>query len=155
MDDLDALDKRILYTLQRDSRHASTSDIADEMDVSPSTVRKRITRLEDRGIIRGYHADIDYQRTGYQLHTLIVCTAPIDAREQLAREALDVPGVVAVREVMTGGENIHVSALGADHDDLSRIGQDLSAIGLEVADEDLIRNEYVNPFDSFRSADER
>jgi len=60
-----------------------------------------------------------------------------------------VPGVVAVREITTGTENVHVEAIGTDGDDLSRIGQDLDALGLEVVDEDLIRNEYEHQFHQF------
>jgi hypothetical protein len=60
-----------------------------------------------------------------------------------------VSGVVAVREVMTGTENVHVEAIGSDSDDLSRIGRDLDELGLEVVDEDLIRNEYERAFHGF------
>jgi DNA-binding Lrp family transcriptional regulator len=147
--DIDELDERIIYELQRDARHTSASDIADECGVSPSTVRKRIQGLEEAGVLRGYHPDVDYERAGYQLRTLIVGTAPVPEREELARAALDVDGVVAVREVMTGSENLHVEVVGADGDDLSRIGRDLDALGIEVEDEDLIRNEYENPYERF------
>ncbi|WP_327050642.1 Lrp/AsnC family transcriptional regulator [Halomicrococcus gelatinilyticus] len=150
MDDgLDDLDGRILYALQRDARHTSAAEIADEAGVAPSTVRKRIARLEARGVVRGYHVDADYQRAGYQLHALVTCTAPIDEREQLVHEALDVQGVVSVREVMTGEDNVRVTAVGTDHDDLNRIAQELSAVGLDVTDENLVRGEHVRPFDSF------
>jgi DNA-binding Lrp family transcriptional regulator len=146
---LDELDFRILYMLQRNARDVSSGTIAEQADVSPSTVRNRLKRLEDTGIIRGYDADVNYERAGYQLYTLIVCTAPVRRREELAEAALDVPGVVRVKEVMTGEENVHVNAVGADSDDLSRIGRDLDELGLEVADEDIIRNEYTGPFSGF------
>ncbi|WP_135533439.1 MULTISPECIES: Lrp/AsnC family transcriptional regulator [Halostella] len=148
-DPLDDLDKRIIHTLQRDARKTSASTIAEEADVSASTVRNRIRNLEETGILTGYNPEVNYEKAGYQLLTLIICTAPIPKREELAQEALEVPGVVAVREVMTGTENVHVEAIGTDGDDLSRIGQDLNAIGLEIVDEDLIRNEYENPFHGF------
>jgi DNA-binding Lrp family transcriptional regulator len=149
--DLDELDRFIVYALQRDARHTSASEIAEEAGVSPSTVRKHIATLEEIGIVQGYHVDVDYERAGYQLHTLIVCTADVPEREELARRARDVEGVVAVREVMTGAENVHVEVVGRDGDDLSRIGRELDAIGLHVEDEDLIRNEYFTPFDDFAS----
>lgn len=147
---LDELDRRVIYELQVDARHTSSSDIAEEMDVSASTVRNRIARLEDRGILRGYHADVDYEKAGFQLYTLIVCTAPIPQREELAREALEVTGVVEVQEVMTGEENVLASVVGEDSDDLSRIGRELSGIGLHVVDEDVIRNHHVHPYHRFK-----
>jgi len=146
---LDELDRYIIYSLQADARHTSSSDIAEEMDVSASTVRNRITQLEDRGIIRGYHADVDYEEADFQLHTLIICTAPIPDRETLAREAGEIPGVVDVQEVMTGEDNVLVTVIGEDSDDLTQIGRELSALGLHVVDEDIIRNRHFHPYHRF------
>src|SRR6056297_1595131 len=149
LEGLDDLDPKILHSLQQDARRTSSQDIADEAGVSASTVRNRSSRLEERGIIKGYHADVDYERAGYQLYTLIVCTAPVQRREELAADAVNVPGVVRVEEVMTGAENVHVFAVGTDSDDLSRIGRDLDELGLEVADEDILRSVHSGPFEGF------
>lgn len=152
--ELDDLDEYILFRLQRDARTTSAAEIAGDYGVSPSTVRNRIKRLEDDGIVRGSHLDVDYERAGYQLYTVIFCTAPIPERESLAEQALDVPGVISVRELMTGDENVHIVALGRDSDDLSRIGRDLSALGFEIVEEELIRNEYTRPYHGFDAAEE-
>jgi len=151
---IDDIDKRILYELQRDARHTTASDIAESLDVSARTVRNHIAQLEEEGVIEGYDAKVNFEKAGYQLHTLIVCTAPIHEREEIVRRALEVPGVVAVREVMTGEENVHVEVVGVDGNDLSRIGRDLDEVGLEVADEDIIRNEYSTQYEGFRDPDE-
>ena len=150
---LDDLDRAILYALQQNARNTSASEIAETAGVSPSTVRKRIAKLEERDVVSGYHVDVDYTTAGFQLHTLIVCTAPIPDREELARKARAVDGVVAVREVMTGGENVHVEVVGEDGDDLSRIGRELDSLGLHVEDEDLIRNEYVTAYEGFTDSE--
>lgn len=149
---LDELDRYIVYCLQDDARNASSSEIADRMGVSSSTVRNRIHRLEDDGIITDYTAHVDFETAGSQLHTLIVCTAPIPERNELARKALEIEGVIDVREVMTGEENVHVGIVGTDSNDLTRIGEELDQIGLEVNDEDLIRNEYTTPYKGFDAA---
>lgn len=153
-DDLDRLDKHIIYSLQEDSRGASSNDVAEGMGVSSSTVRNRIKQLEKRGILNGYRVDVDWEEAGSQLYTLIVCTAPIPTREELARKALEVGGVVHVREVMTGEQNVHLGVVGTDSDDLTRIGRELDELGLEVNDEDLIRNEYTHPHHGFESAEQ-
>ena len=147
--ELDALDRRILYALQREARHTSSSDIAASLDVSASTVRNRIQRLEDADVIEGYHAAVDYEATGHQFFTLIVCTAPIPDREVLAAAAAEVPGVVEVQEVMTGDANVLVRAVGVDTDDLTRIGEDLDDLGLRVSDEDLIRSIHRRSYSQF------
>lgn len=147
--ELDSVDRRILYHLQKDARHASSSDIADRIGVSASTVRTRLNKLEESGIVRGYNVDIDYDLAGYPLYTKIICTAPVPDRGELTRRAREVDGVTAVREIMTGKRNVYVNAIGADHDDLNRITEELDEIGLEIVDEQLIRDEYVCPFHGF------
>jgi len=147
--ELDTLDREILYTLQAEARHTSSTDIAASLDVSASTVRNRIQQLEADGVLRGYHADVDYESAGYQLFTLIVCTAPIPEREELAAAAATVPGVVEVQEVMTGEANVLVRAIGEDGDDLTRIGEELDELGLHVSDEDLIRETHRSPYTGF------
>jgi len=147
--DLDDVDRCILYSLQEDARRMSASTIADRVDVSARTVRNRIDQLEASGVISGYRLDVDYESAGYQLHTMVVCTAPIAERGEIARDAADVHGVVNVREIMTGDQNLLVEVVGTDGDDLSRITSDLNALGLHVNDEDIIRNEYDSSFHAF------
>lgn len=152
--ELDTLDRRILYKLQKEARSTSSSDVATEFDASPSTVRNRIQQLEADGVIRGYHADVDYETAGYQLFNLIFCTAPIPDREELAAEAAEITGVVEVLEVMTGETNVLVQAVGVDGDDLTRIGEELDDLGLQILDEDLIRNTHRSPYSYFQEAPE-
>jgi DNA-binding Lrp family transcriptional regulator len=147
--ELDSIDKRILYYLQQDARRTSSSDIAEELGLSSSTVRTRLNKLEDTGIVRGYHLDIDYDLAGYPLYTKIICTAPIPDRDDLANRAREIRGVTAVREIMTGERNVYVNAIGTDHDDLNRISEDLDDLGLDIVDEQLIRDEYVCPYHGF------
>lgn len=147
--DLDDVDRCILYSLQEDTRRMSASTIAERLDVSARTVRNRIERLEESGVINGYRLDVNYESAGYQLHTLVVCTAPIAERSEIARAAADVAGVVNVREIMTGDQNLLVEVVGTDGDDLSRITSDLNTLGVHINDEDIIRNEYDSQFHEF------
>jgi Lrp/AsnC family leucine-responsive transcriptional regulator len=151
--ELDSIDKRILYYLQQDARRTSSNDIAEKLDLSASTVRTRLNRLEKSGIVRGYTLDIDYDLAGYPLYTKIICTAPIPERDTLATQARDVRGVTAVREIMTGERNVYVNAIGEDHDDLNRISEDLDDLGLKIVDEQLIRDEHVCPYHGFLEGD--
>jgi len=146
---LDDLDRRVLAALQRDARRASSREIAREVSASPSTVRKRIQRLEREGVIRGYGTEVDYQQAGYQLHVQVVCTAPVAEHDEVAAAALAVSGVVGVRELATGEGNVVVTAVGADGDDLARLVAELSALGLTVLDEELIRSDRHRPFAGF------
>lgn len=150
---LDDVDRAILQLLQRDARNLTAVDIAERVDVTDGTVRNRVGKLEDGQIIEGYVPMIDYEQAGYQLQVRIMCTAPLVEREELAREALQVEGVVEVHEVMTGKGNVEVKAVAPRHEDLTRIAQTLDGMGLGVEREELVRHHYFRPFDHFGTED--
>jgi DNA-binding Lrp family transcriptional regulator len=143
--DLDSIDRAILFALQEDARHNTNAEISEQVDVSASTVGKRIAALEARGAITGYRPELDYEEAGFTLHALFVCTAPIADRRDLIDETLDVPGVVNVRELMTGQENVHILVTGASNDDITRIAHALDDMGFSASDEILMRAEYNQP----------
>jgi len=149
--ELDAIDREILYALQEEARNLSSSEIADRTEASSSTVRKRIQRLESEGVIKGYSADVDYQKSGCPLRMLLFCTAPIPERGELIDDILDIPGVVSVQELVTGEKNLLVTAVGETDDDITPVAQELLEMGLTVADEVLVRSHETTPFDDFTS----
>ncbi|MGQ3412331.1 winged helix-turn-helix transcriptional regulator [Natrinema sp. LN54] len=151
---IDEIDERILYYLTEDARHTSAPDIAEEVDISPPTVRNRIRRLEENGVIIGYHAHVNYERANSRLTNLFVCTTSATKRQELAQRALDIPGVVNVREIMTGRGDLRIKAVGTDTDDLTRIAQDITDLGIEIDDEALLHREYFRPYAQFGSKDE-
>ena len=55
---IDATDKDILNILQQDGR-TSNAEIARQVNLAPSAVLERIRKLEERGAVRGYNANID------------------------------------------------------------------------------------------------
>ncbi|RKD95386.1 Lrp/AsnC family transcriptional regulator [Halopiger aswanensis] len=147
--ELDATNRAVLYLLQRDARRITTQEMADEIGVSASTVRNRIEELEEAGVIRGYHPDIDYDTAGLQLHVLFTCTAPNAQREELAERARDVSGIVTIREVLDGTENIQIEAVGTDTDDIARISDELTALGIDVVNSKILKSTHIQPFDHF------
>ncbi|MFC4438954.1 MULTISPECIES: Lrp/AsnC family transcriptional regulator [Natrialbaceae] len=142
---LDDVDREILYALQQDARNTTTRAIGEQVGVTASTVSNRITHLEADGIITDYYTVLDYDRAGFPLHVLITATAPIVEREALARRALDIPGVVNVRELMVGEGNIRLETVGQSNDDITRIVTELSEMGVSISDEVLVRNQYRHP----------
>lgn len=149
---LDNLDRQILYTLMHDGR-ATAASIADSAAVSGATVRNRIEQLEDRGIIQGYRAHIDFEAAGGNLKNLYLCNVPVPEREALAHEARAIPGVINVRTLMTGRRNLHVLAVGESTKDLQRISRALSKLGIEIEDEDLVEDELFDPYEPFNPDD--
>jgi len=60
---LDAIDLRILKALQRDGR-MTKARLAEAAHLSPSACWQRLKRLEDEGVIAGYHARINPRKLG-------------------------------------------------------------------------------------------
>jgi Lrp/AsnC family leucine-responsive transcriptional regulator len=148
-EDIDDVDRAILYALQADARNSSSGDIAERTGTSDSTVRKRIQRLESEEIVKGYSAEVDYQRSGYPLRMLLFCTAAIPERGDLVDDILQLDGVVAVQELVTGEQNLLVTAVGESDDDITPVAQELLEMGLTVADEVLVRSHETTPFGEF------
>jgi len=148
-EEIDDVDEAILYALQEDARNMSSGDIAERTGTSDSTVRKRIQRLESDEVVKGYSAEVDYQRSGYPLRMLLFCTASIPERGDLVSEILAIDGVVSVQELVTGEENLLVTAVGEDDDDITPVAQELLEMGLTVADEVLVRSHETTPFGEF------
>jgi DNA-binding Lrp family transcriptional regulator len=146
---IDDVDRAILYALQEDARNMSSGDIAERTGTSDSTVRKRIQRLEADGIIKGYTASVDYQKSGYPLRMLLFCTASIPERGGLIPDILAIDGVVAVQELVTGEQNLLVTAVGESDSDITPVAQKLLELGLTVADEVLVRSHETTPFGKF------
>jgi len=149
--DIDGVDRAILYALQEDARNTSSGDIAERTGTSDSTVRKRIQQLESDGVIKGYSAHVDYQRSGYPLRMLLFCTASIPERGAHVPEILGIDGVVSVQELVTGEQNLLVTAVGESDSDITPVAQELLDMGLTVADEVLVRSHETTPFGKFNS----
>ncbi|WP_276259364.1 Lrp/AsnC family transcriptional regulator [Haloglomus litoreum] len=146
---LDEVDRRILHALMGNARDTSASALGEEAGVSGATIRNRIHKLEDAGIIRGYTTQVDFERAGGRLTNLYLCDVPVTDREAMAHEARAIPGVINVRTLMTGRRNIHVLAVGEDTSDLRRIARRLTDIGIHIEDEDLLEEELHAPYGPF------
>jgi Lrp/AsnC family leucine-responsive transcriptional regulator len=73
---MENLDRTIVLALAKDSS-LSLSDFAAQLDVPSSTLHQRVKKLEARGVITGYRADIDKRQVGLKTNALISLT-PID-----------------------------------------------------------------------------
>ena len=76
---LEELDARIAAVLAADGR-CSYTDLAERVGLSVSAVHQRVRRLEKRGVIRGYSAQIDCEQIGLPL-TAFVSITPIDVAQ--------------------------------------------------------------------------
>jgi DNA-binding Lrp family transcriptional regulator len=143
---LDDIDRRLLTLLQENARYSAV-ELADRIDVSDNTVHNRLERLEDAGIISGYTATVPPTNVGLDFYFMFLCTARISDRSTVAENALAIPEVIDVTELMTGQRNLYIKAVGSEHDDITRIARALDDLELEVNDEYLIRDEHTTGID--------
>ncbi|MBD7947373.1 MULTISPECIES: Lrp/AsnC family transcriptional regulator [Psychrobacter] len=68
--DIDATDKQLLRLLQTQAR-MSITELAERVNLSATPCARRIKRLEEAGIITGYHTQTDAQKLGYPLAVFI------------------------------------------------------------------------------------
>jgi DNA-binding Lrp family transcriptional regulator len=151
--ELDDVDRQLLDLLQDDARYTAV-ELAEAIGVSDNTVHNRMDRLEEVGIITGYRAGVDHDRAGLGLYFQFDCTAHISDRGRVAEEALAIPEVVEVTELMTGQENVQIKACGRVDEDITRVAEELDGLDLEINDENLVREEHVDPLD-FVAVEER
>ncbi|WP_435114969.1 Lrp/AsnC family transcriptional regulator [Halolamina sp. C58] len=68
--ELDETDRQILRILQEDAR-TPFSEVARRIDMSSATVHDRVNRMEEAGIIEGYHASVDADAVGYGVSAFV------------------------------------------------------------------------------------
>lgn len=114
---LDEVDRAILRRLAADAR-MSNKALADAVGIAQSTCLARVRSLRERGVIRGFHADIDPRAVGHGLQTMIAVRLHPHARghlgdfaENMRRrpEVLDVYFVAGANDYL-----LHVAMSGTD-----------------------------------------
>src|SRR5690606_30841553 len=71
---MDSLNWKILNSLQRKARQSNT-EIGRQVGISSPAVSERIKKMEDAGIIEGYHAVVSPYDVGYQLKAMLTLRA--------------------------------------------------------------------------------
>ncbi len=94
---LDSFDWRILDALQNDGR-LSIVDLGERIGLSSSPCHRRVRRLEEGGVIRGYSAQLDRLRLGLQL--TIFMEIKVDGHKDenarmLQQTIIEMPEVIA------------------------------------------------------------
>ena len=116
---LDDTDRAILRILQSDAR-TPFSEIARRIDMSSATVHDRVGRMEDEGVIEGYHASVDAKVLGYGV-TALVGLRVEQGREEDALERLR--EIEGVREILltTGEWDVILRVVAEDTDRLREL----------------------------------
>lgn len=128
---MDDIDRKIVRALQRDGR-MSNRDLAEQVGLSPSPCLRRLKTLEQSGVIRGYHAEIDAALYGLPITVFI--------RVRLERHDEDTVNAFEAKvrandnivecHVMTGQSDYLLRVMVADLSDYERfVRRELQRIG--------------------------
>jgi DNA-binding Lrp family transcriptional regulator len=114
---LDETDRRIVAELARDAR-LPNNVLAERAGIAPSTCLGRVRALRERGVIRGYHADIDPAALGRSLRAMIAVRLQSSARGHIRTFAAEVARLEEVLDVyFLGGKDdflLHVATTSSD-----------------------------------------
>ncbi|HEY6739914.1 MAG TPA: Lrp/AsnC family transcriptional regulator [Actinopolymorphaceae bacterium] len=121
---MEQIDRQILRELARDGRMSFT-DLGKRTGLSTSAVHQRVRRLEQRGIIKGYTALVDYDALGLPL-TALISIKPIDPSQpddspQLLEDVPEIEDCFSVAGEETYVLKARVSSPGALEELLARI----------------------------------
>ena len=84
--ELDQIDRRILAELQADGRMTNV-ELARRVGISAPPCLRRVRRLEQAGVIRGYHAETEPSRLGYEV--MFFALVGLDSQRQSVLDAFE------------------------------------------------------------------
>jgi Lrp/AsnC family leucine-responsive transcriptional regulator len=113
--ELDAIDYKILETLQGDAR-ISNVDLSEQVNLSPSPCLRRVKRLEAEGTIRSYATLLDPAEVGLPVSVFVQVSLERqvdDALENFEREIVTRPEVMECY-LMTGDSDYLLRVVAPD-----------------------------------------
>ena len=115
---LDRIDRELVIALQKNAR-TSNKELAQIVGLAPSTCLERLRRLRDRGVLRGFHADVDLDLLGRRTQAMLAVRLHAHDREPINSfhdHAISLPESVAVMHVSGSNDYlIHVAVRDTTH----------------------------------------
>jgi DNA-binding Lrp family transcriptional regulator len=119
---MDAVDRKILAELQQEGR-LTVTELAGRIPLSVSRCQRRVRELEARGVVRGYHADVDPAAIGLGFTAIVFVTMHQEDQRTVAAfeaEVAAVPAIVSAQRLF-GDPDYLLRVVAADLDAYRRI----------------------------------
>jgi DNA-binding Lrp family transcriptional regulator len=101
---LDGIDRRLLAELQAEGR-VTNVELAQRVGLTAPPCLRRVRALEDAGVIKGYHADLDASKLGFAITVFALVSLKSQAEESLRQFEDHMRTLPEVREChMLNGE---------------------------------------------------
>jgi len=125
---LDDTGWQLLHALQQNAR-LSYSELGQRVGLSSPAVAERIRRMEDAGIISGYHVELNRSKLGYPITAIIrMSTSPGDQCSRFATFVQEIPEVLECYRV-TGSDSLIMKVMASSVEHLESLIDRLSAHG--------------------------
>lgn len=111
-DKVDELDRKLLAALKKEGR-ISFRELAALFNVSAQTISDRITKMTERGVIKGFTVVVDQAKLGYPITFVVELDVDLSKMRAIQQELLHYPELHQVN-VVTGDHDI--LALGVARD---------------------------------------
>lgn len=123
---LDAIDKRILNTLQQEGR-ITNQDLAERVGLSPSACLRRVQTLEGEGVIDGYAALVSPGALGFTTTVLVQITLERQTGDFLTKfeEAVRSHPRIMECNLMAGASDYLLRVLVRDAEDYERLHKEV------------------------------
>jgi Lrp/AsnC family leucine-responsive transcriptional regulator len=105
---LDSVNRQLIAALQLDAR-LSLAELGRRVGLTAPAVAERLARLEEAGVIRGYHADVDPRALGLELSVVLRIRPAARMIAKVAELACATPEVTECHRVT--GEDCFVMRL--------------------------------------------
>ena len=112
---LDAIDRQILENLQDDARMRNV-ELAEKVGLSPSPCLRRVSNLEETGVIRGYATLVDAEAVGLPVSVFVSVTLEKQIEKTLEKFEKEIRARPEVMEcyLMTGDADYLLRVVTAD-----------------------------------------
>jgi DNA-binding Lrp family transcriptional regulator len=117
------LDVKLVNELLGDGR-ASLRSLADDLDVSVTTVSNHLQTLEDEGVVDGYTPKVDYDLLGYDVTAILQLKVEGSALPDITDRLRAEKQMVSVYEV-TGDYDVIAIGKFEDTDDMNALIKEL------------------------------
>lgn len=120
--ELDAIDREILFHLQRDGRMSNVA-LADKVNLSPPACLRRVQRLEQSGVIDGYVMLVNQERVGKRTNLFVEISLQSQSEESLSAFEKAVAACPNVMECyfMSGDVDYLLRVIAEDPQDYERL----------------------------------
>jgi DNA-binding Lrp family transcriptional regulator len=104
MANLDDIDRKLLAELQAEGRITNV-ELATRVGLTAPPCLRRVRALEDEGVIKGYHAELEAGKLGFSITVFAMVSLKSQAEDSLREFEAAMKGLPEVREVhMLNGE---------------------------------------------------